>query len=86
MEVWSHPGPVARIQGGDFWWAAVPDEDRPQDEAVDQNLARYKGRRLSSGIGSHWSRIGFRQTHDVAFTMLTDGSRVGRRSHGLAEL
>ncbi len=40
MGVWSQAGPVARIQGGNIWWAAVPEEDRPQDEAFAQNLAR----------------------------------------------
>ncbi len=33
MGVWSQAGPVARISGGNYWWAAIPEEDRPQDES-----------------------------------------------------
>ncbi len=40
MGVWSQAGPVARIQGGNVWWAAVPEEDRPKDESFDYGLAK----------------------------------------------
>lgn len=40
MGVWSQAGPVARIQGGNIWWAAVPEEDRPKDESFPKNLER----------------------------------------------
>lgn len=38
--VWSQAGPVARIQGGNLWWAAVPEEDRPQDESFQAHLSK----------------------------------------------
>jgi len=40
MGVWSQAGPVARIQGGNIWWAAVPETSRPQDESFKTNLER----------------------------------------------
>jgi G3E family GTPase len=40
MGVWSQAGPVARILGGNIWWAAVPEEDRPKDESFTKNLER----------------------------------------------
>lgn len=32
MGVWSQAGPIARIQGGNYWWAAVSPELYPDDE------------------------------------------------------
>jgi G3E family GTPase len=40
MGVWGQAGPVARIQGGNVWWAAVPEEQRPQDEVFREQLAK----------------------------------------------
>ena len=38
MAVWSQAGPVARIQGGNIWWAAVPESMRPDDDGFREKL------------------------------------------------
>jgi len=38
MGVWSQAGPVARIQGGNIWWAAVPESMRPDDDGFREKL------------------------------------------------
>lgn len=38
MGVWSQAGPVARIQGGNYWWAAVSPDLYPDDDEFRSRL------------------------------------------------
>lgn len=40
MGVWSQAGPVARIQGGNYWWAAVSPDLYPDDDEFRSRLTK----------------------------------------------
>lgn len=40
MGVWSQAGPVARIQGGNYWWAAVSPDFYPDDDEFRSRLTK----------------------------------------------
>jgi G3E family GTPase len=40
MGVWSQSGPIARLNGGNFWWAAVPPDRHPDEDDFRERLAK----------------------------------------------
>ena len=40
MGVWSQSGPIARLNGGNFWWAATPLDMHPDEDDFRERLAK----------------------------------------------
>ena len=40
MGVWSQSGPIARLNGGNFWWAAVPPDMHPDEDDFRERLTK----------------------------------------------